>query len=82
MRRDKEPGLVPGVLQGPRSLNRHCSFTVGPSYMHSLELVLWVSKSLCKVPHLIDVGFLSRAKLPIHVPFEDPFEALTVLLGH
>jgi hypothetical protein len=70
--RDKESGFVTCMFQCPRSLYSHCAFTIGPSHMHCLKLVLRISERSCEVPHLIDVGFLPWAEFSIHVPFEDP----------
>ena len=52
------------------------SFSVCACDMNRLELVLRVTEMLGQVPHLINVGLFSRAKLSIHVPLEDAFEAL------
>lgn len=82
MGRDEQSGLVPSMLEGPCSLDRHGALPIGPCHVHCLKLILGVSKGLGQVPHLINVGLLSRTELPIHVPFENSLQALTVLLGH
>lgn len=46
--------------------------------MHGLEIVLGISEVMSEIPHLVYVGLLSGAKLPIHVPIEYSPQAIDI----
>ena len=78
MRRNKQSGFVTRILETACSLNRDSALAICTSHMHGLEIVLGISEVMSKIPHLVYVGLLSGAKLPIHVPIEYSPQAIDI----
>ena len=78
MRRDKQACFVTRQLKTSSGLNGNCTLSISASHMYSLEIILRITEIVSEIPHLIYVGLLPGAELPIHVPLENPPQTFNI----